>query len=180
MSDKPGLNWMGLLPVVIFLALLGGFFLPGLMRDDPDTLPSAFIGKPAPPLSAVPLGNIESFDSAVFADGQVKLVNFWASWCAPCRVEHPNITALANEMPVYGVNQKDRPEAAMAFLNELGNPYTGVTVDANGRQSVEWGVYGLPETFLVDGEGRVVERFAGALTQRMIADRLRPALDSLN
>ena len=105
-------------------------------------------------------------------------MNFWASWCAPCRVEHPNIEALAGEMPVYGVNQKDRPQAALRFLEELGNPYAGVSTDADGRQSVDWGVYGLPETFVVDGQGRVVARIAGALTQRVIADTLRPALEA--
>lgn len=178
MSDKPSLNWMGLLPVAIFIALIGGFFLPGLLRDDPNTLPSAFIGKPAPSIEAIPLGDHPTFSSEVFADGQVKLVNFWASWCAPCRVEHPNIEALAGEMPVYGVNQKDRPQAALRFLEELGNPYAGVSTDADGRQSVDWGVYGLPETFVVDGQGRVVARIAGALTQRVIADTLRPALEA--
>lgn len=168
-----------ILPPVIFAGLAGMFYV-GMMRDDPESLPSAQIGREVPVVSVTPLAGKETFDIEDLKDGQVKLVNFWASWCAPCRVEHPNLTALAAEgIPVYGVNYKDKPEAALKFLEELGDPYTAIGADEAGRMAIEWGVYGVPETYLIDGEGHIVTRIAGPLVQRNIADTLRPALDSL-
>jgi cytochrome c biogenesis protein CcmG/thiol:disulfide interchange protein DsbE len=166
-----------LLPPLIFVALALLFFV-GMQREDPNSLPSAFVGQPAPALLAEPLAEYPSFTSDVFTDGEVKLVNFWASWCAPCRVEHPTLMDLSEELPIYGVNQRDAVTDATAFLAELGNPFTGITRDAGGRQSVDWGVYGLPETFVLDGEGRVVLRFAGALTQRRLQDTVQPAIEA--
>lgn len=164
------------LPPLLFLALAGAFYW-GIQRGDGDALPSALIGQPAPALRALPLSGAPEFDPSVLADGQVKLVNFWASWCAPCRAEHPNLVQLADQLPIYGVNKSDKPAAAAAFLQQLGNPYTGVTRDPDGRQAVDWGVYGLPETFVIDGQGRIVLRVAGALTQRRLEDVLQPAID---
>jgi cytochrome c biogenesis protein CcmG/thiol:disulfide interchange protein DsbE len=110
--------------------------------------------------------------------GDLKLVNFWASWCGPCRVEHPNLTELAkNGLPVIGLNYKDNDANALGFLQELGNPYIGVS-SIDGRQSLEWGVYGVPETFLVDGNGTILFRAAGPITQRVIREQLIPAMNT--
>ena len=165
-----------LIPPVAFAAL-AGLFLWGMTREDARELPSALIGQAAPGVPAVALGDLPGFDAAVLADGQVKLVNFWASWCAPCRVEHPNLQALAAEgIPIYGVNYKDDPANALAFLAELGNPYAAALADAEGRHAIDWGVYGVPETYVVAGDGTIIARMAGPITQRMLTDRLRPAL----
>ena len=167
------------LPPVIFGGLAALFYF-GMGRENPNELPTALAGKPAPALEVEALGNLPSFDSSMLADGEVKLVNFWASWCAPCRVEHPTLMQLEAEgIPIYGVNYKDQPANGLGFLAELGDPYTAVGQDPKGRAGINWGVYGVPETYLVDGEGRIVTRVAGPVTQRELASRLRPKLDEL-
>lgn len=163
-------------PPVIFAGLAVMFYI-GMQRQNPDELPSALIGKEAPAVEVTPLGDLPVFTDADLRDGEVHLLNFWASWCAPCRVEHPNLEALAAEgVRVFGVNYKDKPENALGFLAELGNPYTAVGADTSGRVGLEWGVYGVPETYVIDGEGRIVLRFAGPITARVIADQIRPAI----
>lgn len=149
----------------------------GMFRDDPDSLPSAREGQLAPPVVMTEFAGKTAFTDADLRDGQVKLVNFWASWCGPCRVEHPNLEALAKEgLPVYGVNYKDQPGNAATFLQELGDPYAGIGRDEQGRMALDWGVYGVPETYVIDGNGKIILRFAGPVTQRVIDKRLRPAL----
>ncbi|MDF1620679.1 DsbE family thiol:disulfide interchange protein [Pseudothioclava nitratireducens] len=166
-----------LLPPLIF-AGLAGMFIWGMGREDPKQLPSALAGKDAPPVQLTPLGTGAPFTDADLRDGEIKLVNFWASWCAPCRVEHPNLEALAAEgVEILGVNYKDTPEQALKFLGDLGNPYAAIGADATGRMALDWGVYGVPETFVVDGEGKVLFRFAGPVTERVIESRLRPVLE---
>ncbi len=164
------------LPPVLFAGLAVMFYV-GMNRDDRDALPSVFIGQPAPMLTEAPLGPLPGFGRADLDRPGLKLVNFWASWCAPCRAEHPTLIRLAEEYPIYGVNQ-DRTEAdALRFLEELGDPFTANLFDSDKRQSINWGVYGLPETFLIDGEGRVLYRHVGALTSRALEERLRPVLE---
>ncbi|MGI3171568.1 DsbE family thiol:disulfide interchange protein [Pseudooceanicola sp. C21-150M6] len=166
-----------MLPPVIFAGLAGAFWF-GLQREDPDQLPTALAGKTAPPVQVEPLGDTPVFNDATLRDGEVKLVNFWASWCAPCRVEHPNLTALSEEgITVLGVNYKDQPEKALGFLAELGNPYAGIGADAQGRMALNWGLYGVPETYVVDGDGTIILRFAGPVTQRVITEQIRPAME---
>ncbi len=166
-----------LLPPLIF-AGLAGMFIWGMGREDPKQLPSALAGKDAPPVQLTPLGTGAPFTDADLRDGEIKLVNFWASWCAPCRVEHPNLEALAAEgVEILGVNYKDTPEQALKFLGDLGNPYAAIGADATGRMALDWGVYGVPETFVVDGDGKVLFRFAGPVTERVIESRLRPVLE---
>ncbi len=163
------------LPPLAF-AGLAALFIMGMNREDPDTLPSALSGKPAPAVQVTPLG-----DGAVFGDAElrvpgVKLVNFFASWCAPCRVEHPFLEQLAAEgITIYGVNYKDRAEDALGFLGELGNPYTAIGQD-QGRMALDWGVYGVPETYVIDGDGQIVLRFAGPITAQELERQIRPAI----
>ena len=164
------------LPPALF-AGLAAMFVWGMNRDDPDALPSAFAGRQAPAVELAPLGDLPVFADADLRDGKVKLVNFWASWCAPCRVEHPNLDRLRAEgVTILGVNYKDKPAAALGFLAELGNPYAAIGADESGRMGIDWGLYGVPETFVIDGEGRVVTRFAGPITERALAETIRPAM----
>lgn len=169
-------RWLLALPPVLFagLALL---FVLGMGREDPDALPSALVGRPAPAVVLTPLGGKPAWGDAELRAGEVTLVNFWASWCAPCRAEHPILTELAAEgITVLGVNYKDPADKAQAFLAELGNPYARIGADAEGRMALDWGLYGVPETFVVAGDGTVVLRFAGPITRQELERRIRPAL----
>jgi cytochrome c biogenesis protein CcmG/thiol:disulfide interchange protein DsbE len=172
------LSWIALLPVGLFAALTG-FFLAANLRpvETRDALPSAIAGSAAPALTVTQLPGKPAFDLATLADGEAKLVNFWASWCVPCRAEHPQLELLAREVPVYGVNYKDEPRDALAFLDELGDPFAAHMADATGRTGLDWGLYGVPETFVIAGDGTVVLRFAGPITQSVVEDTIRPALD---
>ncbi|MEM8774850.1 MAG: DsbE family thiol:disulfide interchange protein [Pseudomonadota bacterium] len=164
------------LPLVIF-ALLAGLFYVGMQRDNPDALPSAIKGNPAPVVEFEPMFGKPAIADADLRTGGVKLVNFWASWCAPCRAEHPNLVALAEQgLTVYGVNYKDDPGNALGFLEELGDPFSAIGVDQTGRQAIEWGVAAVPETFFLDGEGKVILRFAGPITQRALDRDIWPAV----
>ena len=112
-------------------------------------------------------------------DGTVKLVNYWASWCAPCRVEHPNLEKLARDgITIYGVNYKDKADNALNFLKELGNPYAALGADESGRMALDWGVYGVPETYVIDGKGNIVLRFAGPITERVMQTTILPAIEA--
>lgn len=165
------------IPPLVFLGL-ASLFLVGMFRDDPEALPSARIGQQAPALQITELPGKALFDDETLRDGNLKLVNYWASWCAPCRVEHPNLEALRAEgLPIYGINYKDDSDNALAFLAELGDPYEAVGADNSGRAALDWGVYGVPETYLIDGDGNILLRVAGPLVQRVIDSQLRPALE---
>lgn len=174
MKIKP----LALVPVAVF-AVLAGLMAGGNFRDDPQALPSTREGQPAPGVTLGALGDKPGFTQEMLSEPGVKMVNFWASWCAPCRVEHPHLEALAAEgLTIYGINYKDDSDKALAFLAELGDPYTGIGTDERGRTALDWGVYGVPETYVIDGEGRVVLRFAGPITERALRDRIRPALEA--
>ena len=164
------------LPALAFAALALVLYF-GLLREDPEALPSTMIDKPAPTLA--PLGPLEGLDGFARADltaPGVKLVNFWASWCVPCRAEHAQLTTLAEEgVAIYGIDYKDMPGAARSFLRDLGNPFAGVMADP-GRTGIEWGLTGVPETFVIDAEGRVRLRFAGPITPSILENRIRPAI----
>lgn len=165
-----------LLPPIVF-GLLAGLFFAGLQRENPDALPSALVGSPAPTVSFEPLGAKPELTDAVLRDGEVKLVNFWASWCGPCRAEHPSLTQLATEgVPVHGVNYRDDEGNALAFLDELGDPFSGIGRDASGRGAIDWGVAAVPETFVLDGAGNIILRFAGPITERALERDIRPAI----
>lgn len=155
-----------LLPLLVF-AGLAVYLWQGLGRD-PGKLPSALIDKPAPAFDLPPLeGRMPSDPLATrhLATGKPQLVNFFASWCGPCQVEHPILNALAREhnVIVQGINYKDRPEQARAFLRRLGDTYDRIGEDKDGRVAIDFGVYGIPETFVIDGQGRVRYRHPGPL-----------------
>lgn len=165
------------IPVAVFASFVG-LAVVGMYREDPESLPSARQGQPAPPVVLTEFPGKAGFDDATLRDGEVKLVNYWASWCAPCRVEHPSLEALSKEgLKIYGVNYKDQLENAEAFLEELGDPYAGIGRDERGRMALDWGVYGVPETYVIDGNGKIVLRFAGPITERVIESTIRPALE---
>ena len=144
-------------------------------------LPSALIDKPAPTFklpSIAPGG--KGFDSDSLK-GKVALVNVWASWCPPCRVEHPMIMQLAREgVPIYGINFKDKPDAAKGFLTELGNPYKAIGADRTGKIAIDWGVYGYPETFVVDAKGHIRYRHVGPIMAHDLTDKIRPLIKELS
>jgi cytochrome c biogenesis protein CcmG/thiol:disulfide interchange protein DsbE len=173
------LNWIAIAPIALFAAF-GGFFLAANMRDveTRDALPSAFEGRAAPAMTVTALEGKEPLTDAHLTDGEIKIVNFWASWCVPCRVEHPHLAALAEEVPVYGINYKDQPADALAFLDELGDFYAAIGVDADARTGLDWGLYGVPETFVLAGDGTVMLRFAGPVTERVAAETIMPALEA--
>jgi cytochrome c biogenesis protein CcmG/thiol:disulfide interchange protein DsbE len=170
------------IPIATFaaLAVVFGFYLyqvgPG--GKDISLVPSALIDKPAPTFELPPIdGRRDGFASNELA-GKVSLVNVFASWCAPCRVEHPILMQLARQgVPIYGINHKDNPEDARRFLSDLGNPYRAVGADRDGRVSLDWGVYGYPETFVVDRQGRIRYRHVGPImpehVERIFAPLLR-------
>lgn len=159
------------LPLLIFLGL-AGLFLLRLYGGDPSKIPSALIGRPAPQTTLPALDGlvkdgapVPGLDPAAFK-GKVSVVNVWASWCVPCHDEAPLLTKLGKDtrFQIIGINYKDSPENARRFLGRYGNPFGIVGVDGNGRASIEWGVYGVPETFLVGREGTIVYKLVGPVT----------------
>jgi cytochrome c biogenesis protein CcmG/thiol:disulfide interchange protein DsbE len=165
-----------LLPLLLFAAL-AVVFLVGLFAGDASKVPSALIGRPAPTISLSALEGLQrdgrpvpAFGMADLVAGRATIVNVFASWCAPCRVEHPFLVALADapavkagKVAVVGMNYKDEAENARRFLGALGNPYSAVGVDRSGRSAIEWGVYGVPETFLIGPDGRILDKHVGPL-----------------
>jgi cytochrome c biogenesis protein CcmG/thiol:disulfide interchange protein DsbE len=168
-----------MVPFVVFAGIVGIVLGQGLFGGQGPELPSAFIGRSAPVIDVSEIDGLAPLTDAMLRDGEVKIVNFWASWCAPCRVEHPNLTALADEgVPIYGINYKDIDGNALSFLDDLGDPYLAVGADPRGFHAIDWGVYGVPETFLIDGDGTILLRMAAPVTERELTNRLRPALDA--
>ena len=169
---------LALLPLVALVALLAVFALN--INRDPSLIQSVLIDKPAPQfsLAAVEGTGVPGFDTSALK-GEVTVVNVFASWCIPCRDEHPVLEALKSETGVrmFGMNQKDAPENAVAFLTELGNPYDAIGADANGRASIDWGVYGVPETFIVDAKGTIRFKHVGPLSMDDLAKEIIPAIE---
>jgi cytochrome c biogenesis protein CcmG/thiol:disulfide interchange protein DsbE len=166
-----------IMPPVLFAGLAALFFF-GMQRENPDALPSALEGRPAPAVQVTQLADKNPFKDSDLRSGDVKLVNYWASWCAPCRVEHPHLETLADQgITIYGVNYKDKPDNALKFLEELGDPYAALGADANGRMALDWGLYGVPETYVIDGKGQIVLRFAGPITEKVLESTILPAIE---
>ena len=165
----------------LLVVLVGVGLWVGLGRDASE-LPSALIDRPVPAMDLAPVTTLTTPGlSSADLGGEVALVNIFASWCAPCRVEHPVLTRLAevHGVPLYGINYKDQPDDAAAWLAELGNPYDRIGADFEGRMGIELGVYGVPETFVVDRDGRIRYRHAGPVTPRDVDDVLLPLIEEL-
>jgi cytochrome c biogenesis protein CcmG/thiol:disulfide interchange protein DsbE len=169
-----------LLPVAGFFGLAALFFI-AIFGGDPSEVPSALLGKPVPEFTLPPVADtgVPGFSNVNLAQGEVTVVNVWASWCVPCRKEHPLLEALAQESgaPIFGLNYKDSGDAAQRFLATLGNPFARVGADLDGRVSIDWGVYGVPETFVVDGRGKIVLKHVGAIDPKSLREKILPAIE---
>ena len=166
-----------IVPPVLFAGLAVMFAL-GMNGRDPQDLPSVFIGKPAPALPVTTLPGTAQLTEADLRSGKVTVVNFWASWCPPCRAEHPVLTKMSERgIRVAGVNMKDAEADALAYLAREGNPFFALATDPDGRDRVEWGVTNPPETFIVGGDGTVLFKFIGPLVGTDYETRFVPALE---
>ena len=169
-----------LLPLAVVLALVGALAWPILEGRDPRALPSVLLDKPVPSFELPGLTADSVGLHSVELSGRPVLVNVFASWCAPCRQEIPLMVQLAAEgVPIYGIAYKDDPAATRKFLAQLGDPYRGIGVDRDGRIAIEFGVYGVPETYVIDGAGRIRHRHVGAVTEDVARRTLLPLLEEL-
>lgn len=176
-------RWVAL-PLVVFLGLALLFFV-SLSNEDPSKLPSQLIGRPAPETAFEPLDGLVSggtkvagFSADDLKKGEVSVVNFWASWCAPCIQEHPLLMALKTrgDVAIYGVNYKDEAVNARRFIGRFGNPFKAVGVDETGRKAIEWGVGAMPETFIVNGNGEIIYKHTGPIDGEALEKKLLPLI----
>ncbi len=186
-TEQPGKkrrNILVLLPLVVFAAL-AALFLVRLWSGDPSRLPSALIGHPAPKTDLPPLAGLTTRDgkavpglSNVAFSGELTLVNVWASWCVPCADEVPFLEKLSKDtrIKLVGIDYKDPTDNARRFLNRYGNPFAAVGVDASGRTSIDWGVYGVPETYLIGRDGTIAYKLVGPVTAENLAQALEPEI----
>jgi cytochrome c biogenesis protein CcmG/thiol:disulfide interchange protein DsbE len=174
------------LPLLVFTSLAGLFWY-ALHGGDPSRLPSALVGKEVPDFTLPPVDGLLEKEAPVsgFAASDLKagaptLVNVFASWCVPCHEEHPILMELAKQPGVrlYGINYKDDPASARRFLGRFGNPFAHVGADTNGRVSIDFGVYGVPETYVIGGDGKIAYRHVGPLTEDVIKEKLLPLLQA--
>ena len=184
--DQPRSRRLMLVPLAIFMGVAALFAL-ALRKGDPSKLPSALIGKPAPEMTLPALSGLREGNAAVpgFATADLRggaptVINFFASWCVPCVQEHPFLIELKSRtgVRIAGINYKDPDPGGRRFLGRYGNPYNAVGVDDSGRAAIEWGVYGMPETFVVDGRGIVVMKHVGPITQQVLEQRMVPAIEA--
>lgn len=176
------MSWRALLPLVLFTLLATALYV-GLSRD-PRAIPSVLVGRPVPAFDLAALdpsgARIGRMTEADLARGRVSVLNVFASWCAPCREEMPLLADLAREpgIDLVGLVYKDKPQATARFLADFGDPFARLADDGDGRVGIDLGVYGVPETFVIDGAGRITFKHVGPLTAAVIAERLRPAIDA--
>lgn len=167
------MRWRNFIPLAV-VSLLAAVLFVGLSLD-PKIVPSALIDKPVPQFDLPPLpGHEPGLIAADLAKGGISVVNVWASWCGPCRLEHPQLMELAKVPGVrlIGLNYKDDPAKALAFLQQLGDPFDAVGADRTGRVAIEWGVYGVPETFLIDGKGVIRRQIQGIILPEQVPEIL--------
>jgi len=183
-SGKKGPNFFALLPLIVFIALAALFFYR-LGSGDPSRIPSALIGRPVPATDLPPLPGLErdgkpvpGVTNATF-HGAVTLVNVWASWCVPCHDEAPFLEQLSRDkrIQLVGINYKDAPDNARRFLSRYGNPFAAAGRDETGRASIDWGVYGVPETFLIARDGHIAYKLVGPITADNLANTLGPEIE---
>lgn len=175
------LGWRGAVLAPLVLALLAAGLYLGFNRFWPGDPASAMIGRPAPPITAESLPGYPGLDPQVVSvsEGQVTLVNFWASWCPPCRAEHPQLLRFADQgVRIIGVNIADRQAPAVDYLRASGNPFAAVPFDPRSKTGADWGVGALPETFILDARGNVVFKFAGPLVGSDFDQRFMPAFEA--
>ena len=167
------------LPAVVFVALAVALGV-GLTLKPGDIL-SVLIDQPVPQFDLPPVVGRERGLSSADLEGEVRLVNFFASWCIPCRAEHPLLNRLTAEgiVPVYGINYKDKPADVRDWLDHLGDPYARSGADLDGRVGIDWGVYGLPETFVVDRDGRIVYKHIGQIRREDLEEKILPIVERL-
>lgn len=170
-------RYSALVPLAVFVAL--AVFLGIGLTLNPREVPSPLIGRPVPVFSLPPVLGRTLGLSDRDLKGQVSVVNVFASWCVPCRQEHPLIQRLAKEVPVHGINYKDQPQDAARWLDELGDPYTRTGADLDGRVAIEWGVYGVPETFVIDRDGRIAYKQIGPIPPGVLEEKLLPLIRTL-
>ncbi len=170
-----------LLPVLAFAGIAGWFWQGLAPERDPTLVPSAMIDKPVPEFDLPPLEAGKPGLKSAELKGQVTLINFFASWCVPCRAEHPLLLTLAKDkrLQLDGIAYKNKPEDTAAYLAELGNPYARVALDQPGRTAIDFGVYGVPESYLIDRDGRIRFRQVGPLTEDVIEGKLKPLIAEL-
>jgi len=168
-----------LLPLVLFVGI-GVFLAVGLTRN-PREIPSALIGKPVPDFSLPPVRGRSLGLATADLKGEVSLVNVFASWCVACRDEHPLLMQIKRDrvLPIHGLNYKDPPADAAGWLDEMGDPYTRTGADLDGRVAIDWGVYGVPETFVIDREGRIAYKHIGPITPAVWNQTLLPLIREL-
>ena len=180
-ARAPGnrLRLAGYIPLLVFL-VMAVFFAIGLTMN-PRDIPSPLIGKPVPEFSLPPVKGGTLGLSTADLRGQVSIVNVFASWCVACREEHPILMGIKEKglVPLHGINYKDKPDDAQAWLNQLGDPYTRTGADISGRVAIDWGVYGVPETFVIDRDGRIVHKHIGAITPEALRKTIMPIIDKL-
>ncbi len=167
-----------LLPSLIFVAAAAGFLLGLDPERDPGAIPSPLVDHAAPEITLPPVAglNLPGIEPEMLRGAPVTVVNLWASWCAPCRIEHPQLMALAEEPGVrmLGIDYRDRADSAVRFLTELGNPFEAVGFDVKGRAGIDWGITGVPETFFLDSEGRVRHRHTGPIDADTLKNNILP------
>ena len=168
-----------LVPLVAFAGLMLAFGI-GLNRD-PSKVPSVLIGKPVPEFSLAPVKGRTLGLSTTDLRGEVSLVNVFASWCVACREEHPVLMRMREQgvLPTHGLNYKDKPDDAARWLDKMGDPYTRTGADLDGRVAIDWGVYGVPETYLIDREGRIAFKLIGAITPEVLEQTILPLAANL-
>jgi cytochrome c biogenesis protein CcmG, thiol:disulfide interchange protein DsbE len=172
-------NWLMFLPPVLFAGLALAFWMGMHRPNNPGELPSTRVGQLAPALGTQTLPGNVALTMADLTQGEVTVVNFWASWCPPCRAEHPVLTQMTKDgLRVAGVNLRDQPGDAQAYLARDGNPFFALTADPKGRMAIDWGVTAPPETFIVGGDGVVLFRFQGPLVGSDYEQRFLPALQA--
>lgn len=166
-------------PLFGFVALIGAF--AARLGSDPSLVPSPLIGKPVPEFSLPPVKGRQLGLSSVNLKGEVSLVNVFASWCVACREEHAVLMQLkaGGNVPIHGLNYKDKPDDAAAWLDTMGDPYTRTGADFDGRVGIDWGVYGVPETFVIDAEGRIAFKQIGPITPEILGRTILPLVAKL-